>query len=292
MTTEETTPLMHPITDQSSSPMLHLLGPALAKAQIELENATKSSKNEHFRSSYADLAAILEAARETYAKHGLSLVQLLSTTFDDSGVLVHCRSVLLHSSGQWIASTLSIRPAKPDAQGIGAAATYARRYGAAAIYNLAQEDDDGETAVGRGSSKTPAEAPPPRKVPSLDDFPPPAPGDISETILHEIEGHLEATQADDLDGLDIGIKVPDTFPPVRAWAFSPIFVGKTNPLAGRLAGTLLGLEEESKSTLDLIRIANVAKDMARKEQAVPPAGIAACILIALLKRRWASKQPA
>lgn len=38
-------------------------------------------------------------------------------------------------------------PAKSDAQGIGSATTYLRRYGAAAVAGIAQEDDDGQAAA-------------------------------------------------------------------------------------------------------------------------------------------------
>ena len=116
---------------------------ALAKAQGEVENATKGSVNPHFRSKYADLAAVLNTIRPLFAKHGLSFLQ--STAFD--GAMVHVHSVLAHSSGGLVSSVASCVPAKTDAQGVGAATTYLRRYSAAAMGGIAQEDDDGQSAA-------------------------------------------------------------------------------------------------------------------------------------------------
>ncbi len=116
---------------------------ALSKAQAEVENATKGSVNPHFKSRYADLAEVLNTARPVFAKHGLCILQ--STAFD--GSLVHVETVIGHSSGGLICSTASCVPAKSDAQGIGSATTYLRRYGAAAMCGIAQEDDDGNAAA-------------------------------------------------------------------------------------------------------------------------------------------------
>jgi len=58
------------------------------------------------------------------AKNGLSLVQLPKTV--DGGVSLE--TLLLHSSGQFIKSSLFMPAAKADAHGIGSAITYARRY--------------------------------------------------------------------------------------------------------------------------------------------------------------------
>jgi hypothetical protein len=115
---------------------------ALAKAQSEVENATKGSTNPHFKSKYADLAEVLNTVRPTFAKHGLSLLQ--STAFE--GSLVSVTTVIAHEGGGHVSSVASCVPAKSDAQGIGAATTYLRRYGLAAMTGVAQEDDDGTGA--------------------------------------------------------------------------------------------------------------------------------------------------
>jgi hypothetical protein len=72
---------------------------------------------------------------------------------------VHVETIMLHVSGQYISETLSLPVAKHDAQGIGSACTYARRYAWAAICGLAQEDDDANAASSVGA-KQPQKAKP------------------------------------------------------------------------------------------------------------------------------------
>lgn len=116
---------------------------AMAAAQGEIENADKNAKNPHFKSKYADLAEVLNTIRPVFAKHGLSLTQ--STEFD--GARVSVVTLLAHKDGGFITGTASCVPAKTDAQGVGSATTYLRRYGAAAVAGIAQEDDDGQAAA-------------------------------------------------------------------------------------------------------------------------------------------------
>lgn len=122
---------------------------ALSVAQGEIENASKNAANPHFRSKYADLAELLNTARPTLAKHGLSIIQ--APSFD--GSLCHVMTVITHASGGWVSSTASCIPAKADAQGIGSATTYLRRYGLAAMVGIAQEDDDGNAAAHDGKPR-------------------------------------------------------------------------------------------------------------------------------------------
>lgn len=116
---------------------------ALAKAQGEIENASKNAANPHFRSKYADLAEVMNTIRPVFAAHGLSLFQ--APAFD--GSLASVTTILAHAGGGYISTTASCVPAKADAQGIGSASTYLRRYSAAAVAGIAQEDDDGNAAA-------------------------------------------------------------------------------------------------------------------------------------------------
>ena len=115
---------------------------ALAAAQLEVENAIKGNVNPHFKSRYADLAEVLNTVRPVFARHGLSILQ--STAFDGDNVSV--TTTLAHAEGGWVSSCASCVPARVDAQGIGAATTYLRRYSLAAMAGVAQEDDDGNAA--------------------------------------------------------------------------------------------------------------------------------------------------
>lgn len=117
---------------------------ALAKAQGAMQHASKDQTNPHFRQKYADLASVIDAVREPFAKNGLSFMQRTSTI--DSGVTV--TTILLHESGEWISDTgLPVPVSKNDAQGVGSALTYGRRYTLMAMAGLAPDDDDGNAAA-------------------------------------------------------------------------------------------------------------------------------------------------
>lgn len=116
---------------------------ALAAAQSEIGNPGKTSTNSHFKSTYADLAEVLNTLRPVFSAHKIAIVQ--APSFD--GSLVTVTTALLHSSGGCITSELACVPAKSDAQGIGAAVTYLRRYALAAMAGIAQEDLDGNDSA-------------------------------------------------------------------------------------------------------------------------------------------------
>lgn len=124
-----------------TSENLDQLATALAAAQGEIKDASKDSVNPHLKSKYADLAEVLQTARPILSKFGLALVQ--GVAYSDGQVNVTTR--LLHKSGQWLESQISIPVVKQDAQGIGSATTYGRRYGASALIGISQDDDDGES---------------------------------------------------------------------------------------------------------------------------------------------------
>lgn len=120
------------------------LAASLAKAQMELANPKFDSTNPHFKSKFASLAAVRNAIYPVFSRHGLSIIQDLRTT--ERGI--SCETIVLHSSGQRLVLGPLVMPAtKPDAQGYGSAATYARRYALlAAAGVVGEEDDDGNAA--------------------------------------------------------------------------------------------------------------------------------------------------
>ncbi len=165
-----------------TSPTIGAIAKALAAAQREIGVAVKDATNPHFRSKYADLQAVDEACRPSLSKHGIAIAQ--GTGYADGFVFVTTR--LLHAeTGEWIESTLHIAPGKHDAQGVGSAITYARRFGLSALAAVpAGVDDDGEAAVGRGAPRGEVAVPPPATVVTFDPparAPAPAPaGDLPE----------------------------------------------------------------------------------------------------------------
>jgi hypothetical protein len=141
-----------------------------------MKPADKSAVNPFFKSKYADLGSVWESCRKALSDNGLAVLQGVRSTVDS----VEVETTLVHASGQWFSESLAL-PSKRDAQSIGSAATYARRYGLSALVGVvADEDDDGNAAVTpmtvpQPSKKTP---PPPRptKIPDvMADEPPPPP---------------------------------------------------------------------------------------------------------------------
>jgi hypothetical protein len=120
------------------------LSAAMAKAFAEIEAATKSANNPHFKSKYADLGAVIEAVKPPLIKHGLFFTQRSHPA--ENGVSVE--TVLHHEGGEELSlGTLFVPANKQDAQGFGSALTYARRYGLMTAFGVPCEDDDGNAAA-------------------------------------------------------------------------------------------------------------------------------------------------
>jgi hypothetical protein len=128
---------------------------ALAKAQSEMTHAVKDSNNPYFKSTYADLAGVWEACRGPLSKNGLAVTQIVSQE-GEKPILV---TLLGHSSGQWIKSVMVLPIQKPGPQEIGSCITYCRRYALASIVGVYQDDDDAESAEGRGKTKSAEQKP-------------------------------------------------------------------------------------------------------------------------------------
>lgn len=135
----------------NQSENINELASALSKAQGEMQAAIKDKINPFFKTSYADLGSVWDAARPVLSKYGLCVMQTTELISDRNQIMMV--TTLAHTSGQWVKSYLPLNPAKNDSQGLGAAITYLRRYSLSAIVGVVcDEDDDGETAVGRGKT--------------------------------------------------------------------------------------------------------------------------------------------
>ncbi len=155
-----------PVFDRS--PQVGELMEALAKAQGEFDAATKSAANPYYNSKYADLATIIGAARPALAKHGIAFFHTVGSDLERQTASA---TAYLFKGDQFISAALEV-PAvgkakdgkdRFDAQTIGAAQTYCRRYTAAPLLGIAQEDDDGNMVVRDDARKvqgrtTPAQA--------------------------------------------------------------------------------------------------------------------------------------
>jgi hypothetical protein len=120
----------------------------LMKAKTEMGiGVKKDASNPFHKSTYASLGAYLEASEPYLNKHGLLMLHTPSFVNNQ-----HMLVATLHhpESGQWIKSYLPLPNPKADSQGLGSSLTYMRRYSIGAMLGLNAEDDDGETAAGRG----------------------------------------------------------------------------------------------------------------------------------------------
>lgn len=130
------------------------LAAALSKFQGALEQPSLNSNVQvrtktggTYTFKYADFAECKRAAQKPLADNELAVTQMIE---DDYAVL----TMLLHSSGQWIASRVKIPATEAGAQAIGSATTYAKRYSFCAILGLvADDDDDGNISQGNSVRK-------------------------------------------------------------------------------------------------------------------------------------------
>ncbi len=135
----------------SKSEWVGELAEALAKAQgafgvlkrkKAVEVKTRTGGVYSFR--YAPLDDVIALVKKPLSDNGLSFVQVLDT--NDTGV-VRIKTILMHSSGQWIMSTSPIYTAGGGNQDFGSALTYQRRYALCALLGLAGEEDDDANIV-------------------------------------------------------------------------------------------------------------------------------------------------
>ena len=133
-----------------TSETIGAIAAALAKAQGELSNPEKSltatlrspfprEGNRTFR--YASLASGLDIVRKCLGQHEIATVQ--TTTIDQASGVIHLTTLLAHTSGEWISSDWPVCSVTETAspQRMGAALTYARRYGLFTLVGIAGEDD-------------------------------------------------------------------------------------------------------------------------------------------------------
>lgn len=132
----------------NKSESIQNLSSALSKAQAEYPAVKFDSTNPFLKNKYASLGAVIAGARPVNAKHGLSVSQL---TFGEDGV-AGVETVLMHTSGEWISSSISMpigeEKGKSSAQVAGSIVTYLRRYSLASILGIySDEDGDGHNQV-------------------------------------------------------------------------------------------------------------------------------------------------
>lgn len=132
-------------TETPATPASHeTLAAALSAFQAELPRVQKGSRNDHFKSSYADLADVVGVVLPALARQGLAWVTV--PTMTEAGF--ELQYSLQHVSGERIDGVWPLpNPREATAQAVGSAVTYAKRYALSAVTGVApDEDDDGNRA--------------------------------------------------------------------------------------------------------------------------------------------------
>jgi hypothetical protein len=145
-----------------SSESVAAIATALAKAQTELSNPEKamvgtvynhrSDSPQSFR--YASLSSGLDIIRKTLGGYQIAIAQ--TTDIDRPSGAVNLTTVLMHSSGEWIASDWPVCALSEISQPrrMGAALTYARRYALFTMVGIAGEDDLDAPEIANDQPKT------------------------------------------------------------------------------------------------------------------------------------------
>jgi hypothetical protein len=116
------------------------LSAALAKAQAEIRNPGKNTKNTFFKSEYADLTSVLGCIRPVSSANGLTFIQAVEAYNGNVAV----SSQISHSSGQWIKQVASVevpKTSKNPIQDLGSMATYLKRYQAQSMWAICADED-------------------------------------------------------------------------------------------------------------------------------------------------------
>lgn len=126
---------------------------ALIEAKTKFVAAKKSGYNTHLKSHYSNLTDIIEAIEPALNDNGLMVMQSNLDTSTEK--VMHIETLVLHSSGEWLAFQYNMPIVKVDPQAYGSTTSYGRRYALCAALGITQTDDDAEIAK-RKASEFPA----------------------------------------------------------------------------------------------------------------------------------------
>jgi hypothetical protein len=110
----------------------------LAEVKREVGKVSKNSKNPHFKNTYADLNALIDAVEPILLEKGLLMLQPIA-----EGKV--CTVIFDVETELSIESSIML-PVLSDPQKLGSAITYFRRYTLQSLLSLQAEDDDANKA--------------------------------------------------------------------------------------------------------------------------------------------------
>lgn len=110
----------------------------LHEAKLEIGKVAKNAKNPHFKNTYADLNALIEAVEPILLEKGLVLLQPIK----EGRVFTIITDI---DSASFVESYIDL-PNNLNPQQLGSAVTYFRRYTLQSLLSLQAVDDDGQHA--------------------------------------------------------------------------------------------------------------------------------------------------
>jgi hypothetical protein len=110
----------------------------LAEVKREVGKVSKNSINPHFKKTYADLNALIDAVEPILLEKGLLMLQPIQNG-NVTTIIIDCES------SESIESSIAL-PVLSDPQKLGSAITYFRRYTLQSLLGLMAEDDDANKA--------------------------------------------------------------------------------------------------------------------------------------------------
>jgi hypothetical protein len=110
----------------------------LHEAKLEIGKVAKNAKNPHFKNTYADLNALIEAVEPILLEKGLVLLQPIK----EGKVFTIITNV---DDATFVESYIDLTPGL-TAQALGSQITYFRRYTLSSLLTLQAIDDDGQQA--------------------------------------------------------------------------------------------------------------------------------------------------
>ena len=122
------------------------LATALSKAQGAYKTVVKTGKNPLFKSAYSTFDDMMTAVRQALTDNGLAFSQML----DHINGTPALTSMLMHESGQWSKSTVSLPIIEGNRgtnaiQAFGSVVTYMKRYAGGAMLGVGGDIDSIDT---------------------------------------------------------------------------------------------------------------------------------------------------
>jgi hypothetical protein len=118
----------------------------IIEAKREIGKVAKNAKNPHFKNTYADLNALIEAVEPILLEKGLTLLQPIIENKVFS-------KIIDAESGECVESYIDL-PLSVTPQAMGSAITYYRRYTLQSLLSLQAVDDDGQAASQPATKET------------------------------------------------------------------------------------------------------------------------------------------